>query len=143
MSQSSTAGDLAEEAACSKGLEPDCYALHIVLGNSEAERTLHPTERVLTVMQTVQCDFFFCLKRNVFAERVKPYVCIYVCTCMCVCVCIHVCVYVCTCVCLCVHVCAPVLCVCTYACLCLYVCVYMYVCVCMYVCVYTCTCTHT
>jgi len=51
------------------------YALYIVLGNSEAERALHPSERVLTVMQTVQCDFFFCLKLNAFAERVKPYVC--------------------------------------------------------------------
>ena len=87
MSQSSTASDLADEVACSKALQPDCYALHIVLGNSEAERTLHPTERVLTVMQTVQCDFFFCLKRNVFAERVKPYVSLSTSVCVCVCVC--------------------------------------------------------
>ena len=74
MSQITSAGELVEEAATAKALTPDSYALYIVLGNSEAERTVHPTERVLTVMQTVQCDFFFCLKQNLFAERVKPYV---------------------------------------------------------------------
>ena len=120
MSQSSTAGDLADEVACSKALQPDCYALHIVLGNSEAERTLYPTERVLTVMQMVQCDFFFCLKRNVFAERVKPYVslsascvcgsgCVRACmhshVCMCGWVFACVSVSVCMCVCACVGVC--------------------------------------
>ena len=97
-----TAGELAEEAASSKALTPDYYALYIVLGNSEAERTLHPSERVLTVMQTVQCDFFFCLKQNLFAERVKPYVCL----CVCVCVCVHACV--CACMCVRVHACVCV-----------------------------------
>ena len=65
-----------------------------MLGNSEAERTLHPSERVLTVMQTVQCDFFFCLKQNLFAERVKPYVRVCV-----LFVCVHSCTFVCVCVC--------------------------------------------
>ena len=89
MSQTTTAGELAEEAASSKALTPDYYALYIVLGNYEAERTLHPSERVLTVMQTVQCDFFFCLKQNLFAERVKSYVCL---CCMRVCI-VYVCVH--------------------------------------------------
>lgn len=102
MSQTTTAGELAEEAARSKSLQPDYYALHIVLGNSEAERTLHPSERVLTVMQTVQCDFFFCLKLNLFAERVKPYVRVCTCVCMCVHVFVCVCARVCACVCICV-----------------------------------------
>lgn len=65
---------MVEKVATVKALPPANYALYLVLGDSESQRVLSSSEKLLAVQYSAGTDSYFCLKPNTFADAISPYV---------------------------------------------------------------------
>ncbi len=71
---STTVQQVVEKTLANKGLPPDIYALYLVLGDTESQRVLSFSERLLGVMCDAGTEHFLCLRRNEFYETLEPHV---------------------------------------------------------------------
>lgn len=69
-----TVGEVVERVATQKALPPNNYALYLVLGDSESQRVLGFSEKLLAVLYSTGSDNFLCLKPNTFAETLVQFV---------------------------------------------------------------------
>ena len=66
--------EVVEQVVTTKAMPPNNYALYLVLGDSESHRVLGFSERLLAVLCSTGSDCFLCLKPNLFADTLQPYV---------------------------------------------------------------------
>jgi hypothetical protein len=71
VSQLSTVAEVTEQVATLKCLPPDSYALYLVIGDAVSERFIHPSERVLAVIQNITSDHYLCIKPNTMASVLR------------------------------------------------------------------------